>query len=463
MRGSKSCWRRGKRVCRLRSIFRHRSVSISDDPSAAGEVGKVGVPINSVDDMLALLDGLPLAQIRQMRTTANAIGPIFAAFVIVALEELGVDHRSFRLFLQNDPLKEYPARGTWIFPPAAGLRFAVDVIEYFAQHHRDWQPINFCGYHLRDAGGTIIQEVGFATANGIAYLQEAQRRGIDVASVVPNLFLFLSASIDIFEEAAKFRAARRLWARVLHEAFGVPEPLAGIRIFSYTLGGALAAREPMNNVARIAFEALAATLGGAQTLATSSWDEAHGLPSEQAAHLSLRTQQILAYEAGVRRVADPLGGSFYVEALTDQIERGIAACAIGILDQGGAVAAIENGHVSRALADAAFREHEDVSLGRKIVVGVNFNPQPEEIYPTAPLTSQAATAAEAVAALKRTREGRDFVRHAKALAALRSAAEGGRNCLPALIEAARARATMGELTDVLARVWGRHQPLVERE
>lgn len=428
----------------------------SDHPLALGEVGKVGVPINSVDDMLALLDGLPIHQVRQMRTTANAIAPMFLAFVVVALEETGIDATSFRLFLQNDPLKEFPARGTWVFPPAASLRMAVDVVEYVAHHHPTWQPQQYCGYHIRDAGGTAVQEVAVATANGIAYLEESERRGIDVATLAPTMFLFLAAGLDIFEETAKFRAARRLWAKLLHRRYGVPQDRCAIRIFAYTLGGALQAREPMNNVTRIAYEALAAVLGGVQTLATSSWDEAHSLPSEDAANLSVRAQQILAYESGVSHVVDPLGGSWLVEDLTDRLESAMAAAVADILDRGGAVRAIESGHVENMLAESAYRDFQEVESGRKKVVGLNFKPREVDAGWHAEFVLPPNVAADAVASLERTRTSRDPHAVERALVGVSDAAREGRNVVPPLIEAARARATLGEMTDALARVFGRH-------
>jgi methylmalonyl-CoA mutase N-terminal domain/subunit len=433
----------------------------SDDPLATGEVGKVGVPLNSVEDMLALLEGLPLHQVRQMRSTANAIGPIFAAFVIVALEELGTDPAVFRLFLQNDPLKEYSSRGTWIFPPGPSARFAVDAIEYFARHYPTWQPIQFCGYHVRDAGGTAVQEVAVATANGIAYLDEAVRRGVEIAAIAPSLFLFLSSSVDIFEEAAKFRAARQLWARLLHERYGVAQERAAIKIFAYTLGGALTAREPHNNIVRVAYEALGAVLGGVQTLATSSWDEAHSLPSEDAAHLALRTQQILAHEAGVTKVVDPLGGSHYVEALTRRLENEITRYTATVIEQGGAIRAIESGFLAKELADSAYRDFEEVARGERLVVGVNFKPSDQPLPATPPFTVPQGTAEEAIGRLQQLRAARDAKRWQAALANLRAAAAQGSNTLPALLEAARARATIGEITETLATVFGRYDSPIE--
>lgn len=428
----------------------------SDHPSALGEVGKVGVPINSVDDMLTLLDGLPIHQVRQMRSTANGIGPMFLAFVLVALEETGIDPASFRLFLQNDPLKEFPARGTWVFPPAASLKLAVDVVEYIACHHPTWQPQQYCGYHVRDAGGTAVQEVAVATANGIAYLEEARRRGLDIAALAPTMFMFLAAGLEIFEEAAKFRAARRLWARLLHQRYGVPKERCGIRIFAYTLGGALQAREPMNNVTRIAYEALAAVLGGVQTLATSSWDEAHSLPSEAAANLSVRAQQILAYETGATQVVDPLGGAWFVEDLTDRLEAAIAGAVADILERGGAVRGIESGHIENMLAESAYREFQDVESGAKKVVGLNFKPREVEAGWSASFVLPPNVAADAVASVQRTRAARDEPAAQRALEGVRQAAAADRNVVPSLIDAARARATLGEMTEALASVFGRH-------
>jgi len=428
----------------------------SDHPLADGEVGKVGAPLDTVDDLVLLLDGLPLELVRQLRTTANAIGPIFAAFVLVALEELAVDPETLRVMLQNDPLKEFSARGTYIFPPAPSLTLAVDVVEYFATHVPHWEPIEFCGYHIRDAGGTAIQEVGFATANGIAYLDEAQRRGVDIAGLVHSLFLFLAAGVDVFEEAAKLRAARRLWARILHERYEVPAEDAAINLFVYTLGGALTAQEPLNNVVRVAYEALAAALGGVQTLATSSYDEALGLPSPAAAHLALRTQQIAAHESGATRVVDPLGGSFYVEALTDALESKTIQCVLEIVEAGGAVAALESGSVAAAIADSAFDYQRRVESGDQKVVGVNVHRVEAEPVREV-FTVRAEFQAEQRAALAQRRSVRDEDAVQRALATVREVVAGGGNSVPPIIDAVRVRATLGEITQSLGAVFGFHR------
>jgi methylmalonyl-CoA mutase N-terminal domain/subunit len=428
----------------------------SDDPRADGEVGKVGTPLDTVDDLLALLDGLPLERVRQMRTTANAIGPIFAAFVLVAMEELGIDPGSLRVMLQNDPLKEFIARGTFIFPPRASALLAVDVVEYFAQALPHWEPIEFCGYHIRDAGATAIQEVAIATANGIAYLDEARRRGVDIATIAPSLFLFLSASVDVFEEAAKLRAARRLWARLLHELYDVPKEQAAINLFVYTLGGALTAQEPLNNVVRVAFETLAAVLGGTQTLATSSYDEALGLPTPAAAHLALRTQQIAAFESGATRVVDPLGGSHYVEKLTDDLEAAVIADLLVIADAGGAVAALERGILADQIAESAYRYQQEVEAGTRSVVGVSVHPVEAESVAEVfrvPVELQR----EQCTSLAARRAARDTDSAERAVADVAKAVADGRNCMESMLAAARARATLGEITAAIGSVVGFHR------
>jgi len=429
----------------------------SDDPRADGEVGKVGVPLDTVDDLLQLLRGLPLDRVRQMRTTANAIGPIFAAFALVALEELGVDPRTLRVMLQNDPLKEFSARGTFIFPPRASLVLAVDVVEHFAATCEHWEPIEFCGYHIRDAGATAVEEVAIATANGIAYLDEARRRGVNIDALAPSLFLFLSASVDVFEEAAKLRAARRLWAKLLHEWYDVPKSRAGINLFVYTLGGALTAQEPMNNVVRVAYETLAAALGGVQTLATSSYDEALGLPTAAAAHLSLRTQQIAAHESGAANVVDPLGGSYYVEELTDRIEAEVSAVVLEIVESGGAVAALDSGLLAQKIADSAYAYQRGVESGERPIVGVSVHPV--EPAPFADVfTVPAELQAEQRDALAARRANRDALAVADALAGVVSAVAEARNCVGPIIEAARARATLGEISAAIGSVVGFHRP-----
>jgi methylmalonyl-CoA mutase N-terminal domain/subunit len=426
----------------------------SDHPLADGEVGKVGVPINTVEDLLTIFRGLPLERVRQMRTTANAIGPIYSAMFLVALEELGVEPK-FRLLLQNDPLKEFSVRGTYIFPPRASVKLAGDVIEYFASELPHWEPIMFCGYHFRDAGATAVQEMAMLIADGIEYFDEAVRRGVDLQIFARSLFVFLSAGVDIFEEASKFRATRRIWARLLHERYGIPKDIAGVNMVSYTLGGQLPAQEPLNNAVRVAYQALAAVLGGVQTLATSSYDEALGLPTPEAVHLALRTQQILGYESGATKVVDPLAGSYYVEDLTDRLETEALRYVLRILDEGGAVSAIESGFIMREIAQSAYDYECGLNAGERPVVGVSIFPSDAEEL-AEPLIVPEEAQARQLADLAEVKAKRDGARLGKALMQVTDAAADGRNTIPTLIEAARERATIAEMADALVEVYGRH-------
>ncbi|MCU1375820.1 MAG: methylmalonyl-CoA mutase, partial [Actinomycetia bacterium] len=341
-------------------------------PFARGEVGKVGVPIDSRVDMEELLEGIDLSQITQIRTTANAIGPLAVALFVVGAEAHGYSPTDFKLLLQNDVLKEYIARGTYMFPPDAGLRFSVDVIEYCSRELPHWEPIEFCGYHIRDSGSTAVQELAIALANGRAYIDEALRRGLTIDEFAPSLYLFLAADLELFEEVAKFRAARRMWHDLMRKGYGATDPESwAAKIFVYTLGGSQAAREPQNNIVRIAYQTLAAVLGGVQTLATSSYDEAIQLPSEEAVRISLRTQQIAAYETGVTRTADPLGGSYYLEAMTDALEAQVHDYLAEIDRHGGPLQAIESGWLRLELDNAAYALARAVESGDRTVVGVN--------------------------------------------------------------------------------------------
>jgi methylmalonyl-CoA mutase N-terminal domain/subunit len=430
----------------------------SDAPLAHGEVGKVGVPLDTIEDMLVLFDGVPLDQVKQIRTTANAIAPIFIAVFLEALVELDVDPKGFRIILQNDPLKEYIARGTYIFPPAASLKLAVDVVEYFAEKLPHWEPIEFCGYHIRDAGGNAVHEVAIATVNGLAYLDAAAARGVSIDEIAHSLFLFLSAGIDIFAEAAKLRAARRLWARILVDRYGVHPDRAAINLFVYTLGGLLTAQEAENNIMRVTCEGLAAVLGGVQTLATSSFDEALGLPSDRAARLALRTQQVIAYESGATRVVDPLGGSYYIEALTDALEAAIVEQVVAIAGAGGAVAAIESGSLHRLLADAAWDVQLAIENGERPVVGVNVHATEELPGVHRVFSVNRELESEQVDNLRRSKAGRHEGVVATALAGVTAAAAADENVIPALRQAARARATMGEMTSALEAQYGRFSP-----
>lgn len=428
----------------------------SDHPLANGEVGRVGVPIDTLADMEALLDGIPLDEVAQIRTTANAIGPIAVALFIAAAEAHGYSPNSFRVLLQNDVLKEYLARGTYVFPPRPAVQFSVDVIEYCAEMLPGWEPIEFCGYHVRDSGSTAVQEVAIALANGIEYISAALDRGLDIDSFAPSIFLFLSAHLDLFEEVAKFRAARRMWHTLLKDRFGAKKQGSlGVRIFCYTLGSPQTAQEPLNNVVRISYQALAAVLGGVQTLATSSYDEALGLPSDEAVRIALRTQQILAYETGVARTADPLGGSYFVESLTDRFEAEAWAYLKRIEVQGGALKALESGWLRTEVEERAYRHQQAVESGERVVVGVNRFGVDAPAHIVATSAANAQTEREQIARLAKVKRDRDPKRVAEALGQLDNAAKAGSNTIPTLLEAVRAYATVGEICDVLAKNWGR--------
>ncbi|MCQ3978180.1 MAG: methylmalonyl-CoA mutase [Anaerolineae bacterium] len=430
----------------------------ADHPLAAGEVGKVGVHIGSLADMERLFEGIPLEKVRQIRTTANSIGPIIAAMYIAAFEKQGVNLANTRMFIQNDVLKEYIARGTYIFPPEAGVKLSADVIEYCARHLPGWTPLAMSGYHIRDSGSTAAQELAFTFANGLAYVEDALKRGLDIDTFAPQLWTFLSAGIDFLEEVAKFRAARRIWARLMREKYGAQNPEAmKLKIFAYTLGGNLVAQQPLNNIARVAIETLAAVLGGVQTIATSSYDEAYSIPTEDAATVALRTQQIVAHEAGVTGTVDALGGSYAIERLTDTLEQEVQRYLDKIEALGGAVRCIENGFYHRELSEAAYRYQRQLETNGRILVGLNaFQSQAEEKIPVFkgnPETEQRQI--ERVQALRRRR---DNTQVQQSLADLVAAARANENLMPALIESVKTYATLGEICEALRGVYGTYKP-----
>jgi methylmalonyl-CoA mutase N-terminal domain/subunit len=429
----------------------------SDHPLALGEVGKVGVPIDSLRDMEELLEGIPLDQVRQIRTTANAIGPIALALFIAAAESHGYSPSDFKVMFQNDVLKEYVARGTYIFPPRRALEFSVDVVEYCARHLPHWEPIEFCGYHVRDSGASAVEELAIALANAREYIGAALARGLSIDDFAHSIFLFLAASMDIFEEVAKYRAARRIWSDMMRNEYGAQkEESCALNLFVYTLGSALTAQEPLNNIVRVTCEALAAVLGGVQTLATSSYDEALGLPSEEAVRVALRTQQILAYESGAARTADPLGGSYFVESLTDRIEAAVHEYMARIEEQGGALAAIESGWIRAELDEAAYAHQCEIETGARAVVGVNRFAEDgrRQLAPVPAVPEEEET--NQIERVRAVRQTRDSSRVDKALVELQRVAEAGENTVEAVLESVRAYATVGEICDVLAKVWGRH-------
>jgi methylmalonyl-CoA mutase N-terminal domain/subunit len=430
----------------------------ADNPLARGEVGKVGVHLGSLADVERLFDGIALEKVRQIRTTANAIGPIFLAFCVAAFEKQGIPPGNVRIFIQNDVLKEYIGRGTYIFPPGPSVKLSTDVIEYCAEHLPDWVPLAMSGYHIRDSGSTASQELAFTFANALAYIESALDRGLKIDDFAPQLFTFLGASIDFLEETAKFRAARRFWARLMRQRFGAQDPKSmSLRIFAYTLGGNLTAQQPLNNVVRVTIATLAAVLGGVQTIATTSYDEAYSIPTQEAVTVALRTQQIIAHESGVTNLVDALGGSYAVEHVTNRIERQVGQILERVEALGGAVSCIEQGFFQRELADAAYRRQKAIERGDRIIVGLNqYQDETGQSIPLFKGDPQSET--RQVQRLRKLRETRDADAVGRTLAGVEDAARRGENIIPATIEAVKAYATLGEICDALREVYGVHQP-----
>lgn len=429
----------------------------SDDPRAAGEVGRVGVAIDSLADIEVLMDGIPLEQISQVRTTANSIGYVWAALFVALGRKRGADPNTFGMFLQNDVLKEFIARGTQIFPPEASLKLAVDCIEYCAKEVPNWTPLAMSGYHIRESGSSAVQEVAFTFANARAYLDACIERRVPIDTVAPTLFTFLAITTDVLQEVAKFRAARRVWARLMREGYGAADPRSQqLRIFAFTAGSTLTAQQPLNNVVRTSVEAMAAALAGVQTMHVSAYDEALGVPTEAAATLALRTQQVVAFETGLTETLDPLAGSYAVEELTDEMERSMWALLQQIEDAGGALRCIESGAFARELADSAYALSLAVEKGERTVVGVNRFPAETEALEVFRI-NEAAEEAQ-TNSLARVRAERDGAAVSAALAALRAAAESGASVMPATINAVSAYATIGEIVSVLRDVHGDWTP-----
>ncbi len=430
----------------------------SDDPRAVGEVGRVGVAIDSLADIEILMDGIELEKISQVRTTANSIGYIWAALFVALAKKRNVSPNDFGLFIQNDVLKEFISRGTQIFPPQASLRLAADCIEYCAEQVPNWTPLAMSGYHIRESGSSATQEIAFTFANARAYLDECVGRGVSVDDVAPTLFTFLAITTDVLQEVAKFRAARRVWARLMREHYGAVDPRSQqLRIFAFTAGSTLTAQQPLNNVVRASVEATTAALAGVQTMHVSAYDEALGVPTESAATLALRTQQVVAFETGLTTTLDPLAGSYAVEHLTDELESSIWELLDHIEARGGALACIESGEFARALSDSAYRHALSVESGERVVVGVNRFPtraEPLEVFRIDPRSE-----AEQVRAVKAVRGSRDNAAVEAALGHLRRDVADGRSVMPATIEAVTAYATIGEIVEVLREVHGSWTPV----
>jgi len=427
----------------------------SDDPVAEGEVGKVGVAIDSLADMEVLLEGIPLDRV-STSMTINAPAAILLAMVVAVGRKQGVAPKALRGTIQNDVLKEYIARGTYIFPPRPSLRLVTDIFAWCAANTPAWNTISISGYHIREAGSTAAQEIAFTLADAIAYVEAALGAGLALESFAPRLSFFFNAQINLLEEVAKFRAARRLWARIVAERFGAKDrDLGRLRFHAQTAGSSLTAQQPDNNVMRTAFEALAAVLGGCQSLHTNSMDEALGLPTERAVTIALRTQQVLAHETGVGDTVDPLAGSYCVEALTDQLEQEARDLLARIDEFGGAVAAIEAGFPQREIADAAYRIQRAIETGDQVVVGVNrFRDDEEMRIPIQRIPDQIRT--RQVERTRTVRASRDAAAWARAMDGVEGAARGDANLVAAILEAVEAYATVGEITSRLASVFGRY-------
>lgn len=429
----------------------------SDDPLAGGEVGKVGVAIDSLDDMRTLFDGLPLDEV-STSMTINAPASVLLLLYQLVAEENGIDPARLRGTVQNDVLKEYIARGTYIFPPAPSLRLVSDTFAYCAEHLPSWNTISVSGYHMAEAGATPAQEVAFTLSDGIAYLEAAQAAGLSVADVAPRLSFFFVARTTLLEEVAKFRAARRVWAHVVRDRFGCDDPRSQmLRFHTQTAGVQLTAQQPEVNLVRVALQALGAVLGGTQSLHTNSYDEAIALPTEKAARLALRTQQVIAFETDVTKVVDPFAGSYAVEAMTDDLESEVVRLMAAVEERGGAVEAIEAGFQKGEIERSAYSFAQQVDDGERVVVGVNrFRTETEEPYE--PLRVDPDLERAQVQRLADLRARRDGEAVERALGDLRRAAVGTDNVLVPMRTALAALATVGEVCGVLRDEWGRHEP-----
>jgi methylmalonyl-CoA mutase N-terminal domain/subunit len=430
----------------------------SDNPIAHGEVGKVGVAIDSIDDMRLLFDGIPLDKV-STSMTINAPAALLLLLYQLVAEEQGVAGDQLTGTIQNDVLKEYIARGTYIFPPKASLRLTTDIFKYCQAELPRWNTISISGYHMAEAGATPAQEIAFTLSDGIAYVRAAIASGQDVDDFAPRLAFFFVARTTLLEEVAKFRAARRIWARVMRDEFGAKDPKSWmLRFHTQTAGVQLTAQQPEVNLVRVAVQALGAVLGGTQSLHTNSYDEAIALPTEKAARLALRTQQVLAYETDVTATVDPFAGSYVMESLTDDVEAAALELMGKVESLGGAVSAIEQGFQKREIEASAYRIAQQIDAGERVVVGVNrFTSDGDEPY--VPLRVNPAIEAEQAARLVALRSSRDEEALSHALDDLRAAASGTDNVLYPMREALRLRATVGEVCDSLREVWGRYEPV----
>ncbi len=425
----------------------------SDHPRSLGEVGREGVAIDSLDDMETLFSGIPLGDV-STSMTINAPAAMLLAFYLCVGEEQGVPRSELRGTIQTDILKEYIAQKEWIFPPEPSMRLVIDMVEFCAREMPKWHPISISGYHIREAGSNAVQELAFTLADGFAYVEASIDRGLDVDDFAPRLSFFFNAHLDFFEEIAKYRAARRIWARELRETYGAKNPRSWLmRFHTQTAGVSLTAQQPEVNIVRTALEALAAVLGGTQSLHTNSFDEALALPTEDAVRIALRTQQVIAHETGVVNTIDPLGGSYHVEELTNRLEAGAYEYFVRIRELGGVVAAIKENFFQREIAEASFRYQSEVEAKQRVIVGVNRYQVAGET-PLEILRIDPALERQQVERVQELRARRDSAAVEAALAKLREGAAGDANLMPLIVDASRAYVTMGEMCDALREVWG---------
>ena len=431
----------------------------SDHPLAQGEVGRVGVAIDSLADMEELFEGIPLDKV-STSMTINSTAIILLALYIAVGRKQGVDQQALSGTIQNDILKEYVARGTYIYPPRASLRIVTDIFAYCDRELPHWNTISISGYHIREAGSTAVQEVAFTFANAIAYVEAAIDAGLDVDRLGPRLSFFFNAHNDFLEEVAKYRAARRLWAVIMRDRFGATNPRAQqLRFHTQTAGSTLTARQPDNNIVRVAIQALAAVMGGTQSLHCNGRDEAMALPTEESAAIALRTQQVIAWESGVVNTVDPFGGAYAIEELTDRIERDATALIARIDGLGGTLPAIESGFIQREIQDAAYRAQQRIDAGETVVVGVNRYASDEPGQGIETMQIDPAMEARQIERVRQVRAARDPAEWRAALDAVSAAARGTDNLVPPLIRAVEARATVGEISDAMRAVFGEHREI----
>ena len=434
----------------------------SDDPMALGEVGKVGVAIDTIEDMRILFEGIPLGKVSTSMTINSTASILLTMYQIVG-EEQGVSPLELRGTVQNDILKEYIARGTYIFPPEPSMRLVADTILYCSKFIPKWNSISISGYHIREAGANAVQEIAFTIANGIAYVEKVLSRGVDVDVFAPRLSFFFAAHNNFFEEIAKFRAARRIWAKIMKDRFKAKNPKSMmLRFHTQTAGSTLTAQQPMNNIIRVTLQALAAILGGTQSLHTNSYDEALALPTEKSVEIALRTQQIIAYESGVTDTPDPIGGSYYIEYLTDEIEEGVWKYLDKIDSMGGITKAIENGYIQKEIADSSYKQQKLIESGELVVIGVNKFVKDEDIHIELH-TVEESVSKKQIERLKKFREKRNKKDVEESLYTLQKYAEreesNENNVVPWIYNAVKCNATLGEIVKALKEVFGEYHAL----